>query len=1677
MTVRILSLLLSFSLLSGEALAQFGNEWIDYDRQYWRFQAANEGLRRIDYNSLVAAGIPLGSLNPETIRVFGRGQEQHVRLVDGGDGQIDPEDYIELYTLSNDGWLDAEAYDLPEHQVNEQYSLFNDTASYFLTFGASNGLRTSSYVPSANPNELSPIPWVWSEVRQNYTSTYLLGKQDINGIALPFYEEAEGWFDTRFAKGQSREKSLSHPHWYNEADAPNMQVKATSAGASVAPGFYNHHLQVGYGNPMTVMVDTTYYGFQLNRFAFDIPIEQVSGNATTITHRSIDDLNVVTDFNAIAWISLSYARSPNFPEGGSHRFEVIHQEGTSEVRLDFSYGGNSPRLFQEGAGLLREFPLEANGGLYTAVLPNPPAGQSLDLLLIDGGEQALTGPMQPVSSSGFFTNYAASPLDSAFILVTHPKLWSAATNYAFYRESQGMDVLLVNVEELYMQYAAGIWKHPLALRRFCDELLQTWESKPSHLFIAGKSIFEMNISATVGARNNPEHYARNLIPSWGYPTSDLAFTSGLDATLAETAIPTGRLAAEDGQTLLEYLNKVVEFEAQAPAAWMKRILHFGGGGNDFEQTLFASYLNNYRTLAQDTCFGGKVYGFFKTSTDPIQLNLSDSIRTLIEGGASLMTFFGHASNTGFDVNIDDPASYNNQGKYPLLIGNSCYTGNIHLTNSSSASETFTLAPSAGVIGFIAKGDLGAPHQLNMWTENFYRHLFRASYGNSIGQCMKAAVQSFQSANMNLLTHNTALTFALHGDPALVLNAWEKPDYEIRPQDVSFEPVQVSTELENFTVKVAVTNIGKALSGQVGVELIRHFPDGSDTSMVAELNNVFFRDTAYFEVPTDRIRGVGLNTFDVLIDFPADAIDELEELNNNRVFGKELFITSGNLLPVFPYNYAIQPDGEIILKASTGDPLAPNRNYLFEVDTTDGFDSPLLVTETLQQSGGVLSWSPAMNWQDGQVYYWRVAAEEADEEVPNWRMHSFELRSNERGWGQSHHEQFRANQFDKVEWLENPQTFEFATGEQTMRCEIFGSASGSFQEINTHYLIDLQVMEYSGCGPSPALHVAIIDPLTLAPWESNFNGQHPQNNFGNLMDCANGRGRPEKYFIFRQNQGGEMAGLYDLLENEVPEGHYLLIYTWKYADYDGWEANAPGLFQTFSDLGASQVGSAQDSVPFIFFTRMGSPELTQEVYGSSSTDFLEFETTLVGNFGAGRITSPLFGPASSWNSLTWELESQSSDSARVKVFGFGLPAGFTGVEVSDLEAGEGQWIDLQEGLLASNHPQVKLHAALFDQEEQSPPQLKNWRLLGEHVPECALNAHLGFWFPHDTLMQGEPLPVAIAIENIGEYDMDSLLVAYRISGPGLQEDQVLFRRNDSLRVGQFQLDTLYLSTEQLRGDNRLRIEANPRGSANNPDQLEQYHFNNILEKRFHVIEDRINPLLDVTFDGQHIMNGDIVSVQPIIVVQLNDENPWLLLDEPSDTASYKLFMHWPDGQQQAVYFANNPDLTFIPAADERNKSRVEYRPLLHQDGTYRLIVQAQDKSGNASGSIDFQIEFEVYSKPTITEVLNYPNPFSTRTQFVFTVTGAEPPDEILIRIMTISGRVVREIRHDEIGPLKIGRNFTEFWWDGTDAFGDRLANGIYLYSVRARLRGEDIEHRATTASPFFKNGIGKMYLLR
>jgi hypothetical protein len=249
-------------------------------------------------------------------------------------------------------------------------------------------------------------------------------------------------------------------------------------------------------------------------------------------------------------------------------------------------------------------------------------------------------------------------------------------------------------------------------------------------------------------------------------------------------------------------------------------------------------------------------------------------------------------------------------------------------------------------------------------------------------------------------------------------------------------------------------------------------------------------------------------------------------------------------------------------------------------------------------------------------------------------------------------------------------------------------------------------------------------------------------------------------------------------------------------------------------------------------------------------------------------------------------------------------------------------------------------------------------------------------------------------------------------------------------------------------------------------------------------DTYNPLMDVTFDGVHILDRDIVSSQPHIQIKLHDNSNFMALN---DTSLITVKIRSITGNWIRTYHFNNPDtMRFTPAnlSTGDNSALVDFYPYLPDDGDYELIVTGTDRSGNKAGNLDYRVSFKVINKPMISELFNYPNPFSTSTAFVFTLTGKEVPQQLKIEVMTITGKIVREITKDELGPVRIGRNITEYKWDGTDMYGNKLANGVYLYRVVTNLNGNKLDKYSPddtdnnkNPSKYFNRGYGKMVILR
>lgn len=1708
-------------ILSGNLFSQnYGNEWIDYSQTYYSFKITADGVYRISYDDMSNAGIPVASISPDNFQIIGKEREQPIYVHDGGDGNFDSGDYIEFYANKNDGWLDSLLYDDPTIIANPFYSLYNDTLNYFLSWNTGSNLRFTEET-AVDYTNYTPSDFVWYDAVIDYHSKYY-GGINVGGSYSSLYSEGEGWGSGNYQGSNNVTFTTNLSTRFPYTSGPNSRFHAKSMSNSNAAytGSGNHHLRWLMGTSDTQLHDEIWAGYRQTIKDTLFPTNLLSNGNTPVKFNIVGDLGVATDYQSLNFVQVVYPRELNVGNATSFKFEVENNTIESKIYLPLiSANFTTPTCYVFG-DTPRRIPLTLETSTWKALIPNNTTGNLQEVIIESETNIQNISNLTPVNGTGNFTDFSSISFEEAYLIIHHPSLSTATSNYANYRASVNggsHNVVLGNINELYLQFGGGIDKHIFGIRRFAQYAFESSTQKPVGLLLAGKGIREAtepNSSSGIGSRQSASSYSQSLIPSFGYPSSDNGITAKFGSNPSwAPAIPTGRIASSTNEELQEYLDKMITFEANQDQSsvynkpdkeWQKQILHFGGGSSAAEQNIFKLYLNNYKSDIEGASFGGNVTSFFKTTTDPIDPTQLTQVNEYLQNGVSLMTFFGHASVTGFDQNLDDPSNWNNQDKYPILIGNACYSGDIFQPGGFSASEKTILLPNEGAIGFLSHTKLGYSAYLNVYTSELYRQMSPLNYGKTFGEQIKSTIASVEGSGSNFLLETTCFQMALHGDPVMKLNWHAKPEIDLEASDVFFTPTDINLTVDSITVNVILTNLGQSITDTFSLEVRRNFPGTSaDSLYTVAIPNLHYKDTIRVKIPTQANIGVGLNNFNIKADLPNLIDENYDEIGNNEI-NTNLFINIDGIIPVIPYNYAVVPLDSQVVKASTINPIADFRTYRFEIDTTDTFNSPEHRLAYVSGLGGVKEVYPN-DWlsvgsgasdplilTDSTVYFWRTAV---DSTVLEWRESSFQYIPGKTGWGQDHFFQFKNGYFNGVDYNRSNRKREFAPRTLDVFVDVYDNAN-SFYEYNytawyLNGLLDSSYGEYGICSTTPSIHVAVIDPVKLRSWGTRWIDpqgviHNPNHNFGNVNNETGCRNRIEDYFIFRQNSPAQLQALENMITNEVPDGHYLLVYSAIKPLYDQWDIHYPNLYNTFAALGSDSIQPGNPNNAFIFFVQKGDPSTAIESVAQNVDDHITLSAQVTGFDFIGEETSTIVGPAAEWQTIYWKqntLESPITDSTRFRITGLNN-SGSAGITIDTVFTANDSIINFNSIIDASQYPYLRLGALYIDSTNSTPAQVDRWHVLYEPLPEAAIDGTSLFTFEplQDTLNEGEEITFAVDVRNIYDINMDSLLVKYWIEDKDRNKHFLPYPRQDSLRVTDVLRDTITFSTLGFAGDNSLWMEVNPyvNGSLLITDQLEQAHFNNILQVPFFVNGDDVNPILDVTFDGIHILNGDIVNPKSEVVITLKDDNPYLVMDSDVDTTLFGIYLTDPNGIQKRIPFMNGLGeevMTWIPATESNLKFKILFDAQFEMNGTYELLVQGSDKSQNLSGDLDYRIEFEVILESSITYMMNYPNPFSTNTKFVFTLTGTEVPDDIIIQIMTVSGKIVREITEDEIGPINIGRNITEYSWNGTDEFGDPLANGVYLYRVKAMLNGEPIDHRGSGADSHFKKDFGKMYIMR
>lgn len=199
-------------------------------------------------------------------------------------------------------------------------------------------------------------------------------------------------------------------------------------------------------------------------------------------------------------------------------------------------------------------------------------------------------------------------------------------------------------------------------------------------------------------------------------------------------------------------------------------------------------------------------------------------------------------------------------------------------------------------------------------------------------------------------------------------------------------------------------------------------------------------------------------------------------------------------------------------------------------------------------------------------------------------------------------------------------------------------------------------------------------------------------------------------------------------------------------------------------------------------------------------------------------------------------------------------------------------------------------------------------------------------------------------------------------------------------------------------------------------------------------DTLGPQITVSFDDrENFVDGETVSPNSILNIFISDENGINITGEVGHGITLVVDQDFQKETELTERFQYD-------LGSYQKGSLVYHLPDL-SDGDHDLVIKAWDNANNSSVK---QLNLKVSRQAglQITEVMNYPNPFSDVTNFYYRLS--QDADKVEIKIFTQAGRL---IQHIPFASARVGNNFSTIW-NGEDQTGDKVANGVYIYKITA-----------------------------
>ncbi|MBI5375019.1 MAG: PKD domain-containing protein [Candidatus Schekmanbacteria bacterium] len=699
-----------------------------------KIEIKDEGIYRITYSDILAAGIDPSAINPANMRLMNNGVETAIIVNGEGDGIFDDGDEILFYAA-------------PYRDI------FTEKNAYFVEFSDSPGKRIEAinYEPvSGGLDE----PFYYSELR--------FEKNNVYEMLFPFGEEKDHWFWGRiYAPKNQSLGTITIPNPYTGASQPDTEMRFYLQGRTSTEVDPDHHTQIFVND--TLANDSTWDG--------DIPYVQEAIISTTllsatdfnnsVSVNTVGDTGSLVDSIALDYFTVKYPREFVALEG-MLKFD-IKSESTAVKKIavsDFRYGNILLLEVTDPENPVSITHAESGSeGNYNLEFEKEISGT---LSFISADSDAVKSPLSVVKYEQM-GDLSSVETEADYVVIAPKEFEEAITPLIDDREAGGLKSKFVDVEEIYNQFSYGRFT-PVAIKDFLKTAYQSWKLKPEYVLIVGDANIDYKDYFNTGKKNDVPTYPANT--PFGEAVTDNWFVC-VDGDDPVPDINIGRIPASSVGEVQSVVNKIKAYEANTDHSWWKKVVFVADDSQEFE-----SHSDDY--AEQFNSEGYTVYKIYQSAFESAG-GATDSIINKLNNGAVIANYTGHGALDiwgGGDIlfNNDDVDSLAANDKLSLILTLDCLNGFFalvpppHSSTLLSLSEKFLLTDGKGAVSTFSPSGLGYSSDHKVVAQSFFSEFL----DNNITRIGKLADDSRFDAYQNGIPDYLINTFVLLGDPALKL---------------------------------------------------------------------------------------------------------------------------------------------------------------------------------------------------------------------------------------------------------------------------------------------------------------------------------------------------------------------------------------------------------------------------------------------------------------------------------------------------------------------------------------------------------------------------------------------------------------------------------------------------------------------------------------------------------------------------------------------------------------------------------------------------------------------------------------------------------------------------------------------------------------------------------------------